>query len=47
MIGSSRNQALVAPAGTKNKMTRNTMGGTIDGINEVFINKSLVGNRFY
>ena len=42
VTGSSRNQALVAPQGTK-KMTRNTMGG-LEG--SVEGNKSLVG-RYY
>jgi hypothetical protein len=48
VISSSRNQPLVAPSGTKkSQMSRNTMGGTIDGDHMAAVNKSLVGNRFY
>jgi hypothetical protein len=43
--GSSRNQNLMAPVGTK-KTTRNTMGGTLDGMGDSGPNKSLVG-RYY
>ncbi len=37
--GSSRNQNLMAPLGTK-KMTRNTMGGTLDGMEDSGTHKS-------